>query len=324
MQTALYYPFTGPQRESFLKSALFLWDSVDFIVPSRGFHHYLESQDEQEALEIVGSNYVPTIRDKQDAHDELSKLCSAPIPTRYKFALESPSSRYDFYPEKLLRETWEMLSESDLARVVSDNGSVRRASTSPLFGYYMMTILAVCCSRGQKRMITDQVDPYHVLTTLLADESPTEVFQDDWHGRLIALTLDGPDFSKIPLRRLIELRTKEDKLLASQRQAFVAEVDKAAADIMANAENPNIVRERIREFTTSMERDLCELKRALRLSGASLLLSKEFGVSVMAAVAAVPIAPIPGVILTLGGLAKGLLEGGVQNSVNLLEARRAG
>jgi len=50
-----------------------------------------------------------------------------------------------------------------------------------------------------------------------------------------------------------------------------------------NAGNAQIVRERMDEFTNRMEKDLKELKRALLRSGASMLLSKEFGVSVEAA-----------------------------------------
>ena len=50
MQSALYYPFTGPERESFLKTALFLWDKVDFIVPYAEFRPYGNTRDSEEAL----------------------------------------------------------------------------------------------------------------------------------------------------------------------------------------------------------------------------------------------------------------------------------
>lgn len=308
MQSALYYPFTGPERESFLKTALFLWDSVDFIVPYDGFRPHGKTEEEDEALEVIGRSYVPTNKDKRNAHHELSNLCNGPLPDKLAFELERPDLAYDFYPEKLLHETWDMLSQSKLAKIVSDPKSVSSASTGPLFGYYMMSILAVCCSQGRKRLVTDQMDPYRTLANILIDSSSHPASPDDWHGRLIALTLKGPDFGTVPLKRLIELRKNEDKLFLDLRRAFLEGVDKTAADICANADNANIVNELVRTFTDMMEKDLKELKRALRRSAASTLLSKEFGFSVLAATASVTLEPISGSLLTIGGLTKGLMD----------------
>ena len=90
MQSALYYPFTGPERESFLKTALFLWDSVDFIVPYADFRPYGNTRDSDEALEIIGRNYVPTEEDKRNAHEELKDFCHGPLPSKLNFELERP------------------------------------------------------------------------------------------------------------------------------------------------------------------------------------------------------------------------------------------
>lgn len=309
MQSALYYPFTGPEHESFLKSALFLWDTVDFIVPYDGFRPYGISRDAEEALEIIGRSYVPTEKDKKNAHAELKDICNGSLPSKLNFELERPDRAYDFYPEKLLHETWEMLAESKLAKVVSDSGDVHRASTGPLFGYYMMTILAVCCSQGRKRLVTDQSDPYRTLANLLVDtDCQTKRTEQDWHERLITLSLNGPDFEKIPLSKLIEIRKKEDKLLQDLRRAFLKAVDQTASDISQYADNPNAVRELVDEFNNSMESDLKDLKRALGRSSLSVLLSKEFGFSVLAATAAVALEPISGTIATIGGLGKGLMD----------------
>lgn len=309
MQSALYYPFTGPEQESFLKMALFLWDNVDFIVPYADFRPYGKTRDSEEALEIIGRNYVPTEEDKKNTHEELKDLCNGPLPSKLNFELEKPERAYDFYPEKLLHETWEMLAKSKLARVVSDSGDVHRASTGPLFGYYMMSILAVCCSQGRKRLITDQNDPYRTLANILVDtDSQVENSQEDWHEKLIALSLNGPDFAEVPLRKLIDIRKNEDKLLQDLRRAFLKEVDQTASDISLHAGNPNTVRDLVESFNNTMEKDLKELKRALGRSGASLLLSKEFGFSVLAATAAVALEPISGTIATIGGLTKGLMN----------------
>jgi len=309
MQSALYYPFTGPERESFLKTALFLWDNVDFIVPYADFRPYGKTRDSEEALEIIGRNYVPTEEDKKSAHEELKDICNGPLPNKLNFELERPEPAYDFYPQKLLHGTWEMLAESKLARVVSDKDDVHRASTGPLFGYYMMSILAVCCSQGRKRLVTDQNDPYRTLANILVDsDSQAKNTQEDWHERLITLSLKGPNFEKVALKKLINLRKKEEKLLQDLRRAFLKVVDQTASDICLHAANPNTVRDLVDAFNDTIEKDLKELKRALGRSGASLLLSKEFGFSVLAATAAVVLEPISGTIATIGGLTKGLMD----------------
>jgi len=307
MNSALYYPFTGPQQTTFLKTAMFLWDSVDFIVPHENFHQSGNCKAELEALELIGRKYVPTLKDKEDAHNDLEDICTSTIGDRFIFELEQPDLAYNFYPQKLLPETWEMLEESKLAKLIQrDGGGVSQISTGPLFGYYMMTILAICCARNRKRLITDQSDPYRALTKLLGDDYRNEPNSNDWHSKLISLSFAGPDFSDIPLERLTKLRKKENKLMCEIRHNFLKSVDKATSDISDNSDNANVVKDRIQEFTQEMEKDLKELKRALRRSATSLMLSKEFCFSVIATTA-VTVAPVAGV-LTAGSLAKGLMD----------------
>lgn len=309
MQSALYYPFTGPKSELFLKTSLFLWDTLDFIVPWRGFQPSTDIAHGNEAIEILGQNYVPTDEDKKKLHEELLDVCARPIPESFNFPLENPHSAYDFYPQKMLDETWQMLQESNLARTVMRDGRVARASTGPLFGYYVMSLLAVCCADNRKRLITDEVDPYHALANLLGDAdsttAPAEV--ENWHGRLVAMTLDGPDFSKVSLADLVRLRRREDNLLKELRRSFTRRLDSTVNDIRQHAKNPNILRDIVRDYTGAMEDDLIELKRALRMSAESLLLSKEFGLAIVAFFSSV-LGPIAGGLITVCGLKKGLTE----------------
>ena len=309
MQSALYYPFTSPEGESFLKTALFLWDHVYFIVPNADFRPYGDTPDADEALEIIGRNYVPTDKDKKNVHEELMDICTGPLLSKLNFELERPERAYDIYPEKLLPETWEMLAESQLAKVVSNTGDVHQASTGPLFTYYMMSLLAVCCSHERKRLVTDNVDPYRTLAKILVDSDSEAInSQEDWHQRLINLNLNGPDFDKVSLRKLLDIRKKESKLLKDLRNAFSMAVDQTASDICKYAENPNIVRELIDDFNNTMEKDLKELKRALGRSGATTLLSKECVFSILSYTVATPINPILGILGTIGGLKKGLMD----------------
>lgn len=314
MSSALYYPFTSPVREPLLKSALFLWDKVDFIVPHHNFARNSGSRYKDEALEIIGRNYVPTDRDKSGLHEEMKKVCNGPLAQTLRVRPEDQSPRLGFHPEKLGDLTWEMLADAGLVDFFPGG----EASTSSLLGCYMMVTFAVCCSQGVKTLVTDQIRSYEALAELIAEapfsqdrqaEVESPLLDRDWHSRLVALTLGGPDFSKISLQRLVNLRKKEDQLLYEQRRAFLKKVEEAVADITASSGNPNLIRDRIEAFASDMERELKELKRALRLSVRSLILSKEFGVSVMAAVGAFvsdhPAASVSGGILPVYELAKG-------------------
>jgi len=309
MSTALYYPFTTPSTEGFLKSALFLWDSVDFIVPYDAFSRFDLARGWNEAIEVVGRNYVPTDEDKRVLHDELKGFCNGPLADKLRFDVNDDSEKFPFYPQKLLYETWEMLAESRLAQVLGIDSRSPSTSTTSLFGYYMMSLLAVCCARGRMRLVTDESAPYKTLANLLADDlAETPNAERDWHGTLLALSFSGPDFADTPLSELVALRKNEDALMVDIRKLFFAKVDKTATDICRHSSNRNHIRDLIRDYTAEMERDLKELKRALRRSASSLLLSKEFGITVLSATMLTPVEPISGTVVTVGGMTKGLID----------------
>ena len=307
MESALYFPFTEPHREEqFLKNALFLWNSVDFIVPYRDFSTHQSDNEMAEAFEIIRHNYVPTDKDKQRIHAELVDFCNGAVPDSLIFKPKEVRP-YGFYPQKLLPETWDLLANSNLAKIAAKDGEVTSAETTALFGYYMMSVVAVCCANGRKRLVTDDNDPYRTLANILTDTpSTSDVVDDSWHGRLVAMTLGAPDLTEVPLQRLLALRKRDEQLLISMRRTFAGALDKAVLDISKNAGNPNIARDVVKEFTHSMERDLRDLKVALGRSAASAILSPEGGVTVLSAIAAVATAqPLAGIV-TLGGLFKSL------------------
>jgi hypothetical protein len=102
-------------------------------------------------------------------------------------------------------------------------------------------------------------------------------------------------------RRFVRFRLPEESKLAR-----TIKLDATVNDIRQNVGNPNTVRDIIRECTQTMEDDLKELKRALRMSAASLLLSKEFGWAAIGFATSF-VAPVAEVV-TVGGLTKGWLE----------------
>lgn len=308
MNKAFYYPFTAPKHSSFFKTALFLWDSVDFIVPYRSFRPDGLNQDQAAAWEIISNRYVPTMGDQERAHEEFVKICNSRSFDELHFNVDDVEDGFGFYPQKFAYKTWNMLSDLGFAKVSDEGGHIIDATSGQLFGHYMMSVLAMCCSGEGKRLVTDDYDPYRAVSTMLVDKSINDG-PSDWHGKLLSLSLAGPDFSDVPLSEMVKLRSREDQLFRELRQNFLSEVDAVAMLIKGCGENPNVIGEVIKDFVDKMERDLRELKRCLNRSAQSLILSKSFGVSVLVHVVGAMLPPFgQGVagIVGIGGLKKEL------------------
>ena len=84
-----------------MKTALLLWDNVGFIVPDADFSPYGDTAETQEALEIIGRTYVPTEKDKKDAHRELEGICNDRLPETLYFELEKPERGVRFLSAKV-------------------------------------------------------------------------------------------------------------------------------------------------------------------------------------------------------------------------------
>ena len=302
MDKALYYPFTGPESGKFIKEALLLWESVEFIVPWKGYKQRVSTKEEEEAIELVGKNYVPTEDDQNAAHQELEDFCTGPNASNSAFQLENPNVNYEFYPQKLLSETWEMLSQSKMADVSRSGGEISRAATGRMLGYYMMSVLATCCSHGRKRLVTDSADPYKALANVIVEKGTP---QDQWHSRVLAIPLPGMDLTSVTIADLLALRKNESDLMTAARSAFTAKVEQTAVELAKQAENSQAVEEITQDYTSAMTRELRELNRVLASAGRSILLSREFLMTIMAAAMIAPLS-VPGAkLLTIGGLCKG-------------------
>jgi hypothetical protein len=149
----------------------------------------------------------------------------------------------------------------------------------------------------------------------MVDEPNRGIEPIDWHGRLVSVSLSGPDFSEVPLTKMIELRKGEDQLMQYLRRKFLAEVELAASEIAKHQENENVVRDVMEDYIRKMELDFKELKLALKRSAKSLMFSRETSLAVSAFVVGAGAAPLTGGISSLvgvagvvGGLKKGLMD----------------
>ena len=63
MRSALYYPHTAPNSEDIVKTALLLWDRLEFIVPWEHFRPHYKNRQIARAMELIGApRYRQTVR----------------------------------------------------------------------------------------------------------------------------------------------------------------------------------------------------------------------------------------------------------------------
>ena len=207
---------------------------------------------------------------------------------------------YLIFPQKFEYETWMLLKKQNLARQLSKELDYDFAMTQSL-GHFMMAMLAVACSgdkkqkrKNKKQLVTEYPDAFKALYLASGDDVRTSKSNlADVRHRLLNIRLKSFDFSKVPFSRLLELREKEEPLLADLRENYLNTYNDCLAEIEEVADNPREIDSCIRRYTRKAERDLKELKLALRRNAASTLLSSTV-ISTVAGIASETIVPSSG------------------------------
>jgi len=305
MNDAIYYPSMQCKDRGLLASALFLWDSLSFIVPHEGMMGRSVHRDIDEALEIVGRELVPSTHAKEEAAKEIRQLIdnSGDNSINLQLTTLDPNKTYPIYPGKFQIQLWNDLTRK---RATIFNAEDNQFDVLDTLGLYMMSTLAAACGAGRKRLVTDEIAGYESLYRSIADATQDDESQNA-ATPLLTVALNGFNFDSIPFDRLIELRRDESDLQRSMRTTYLEAVDKCVDEISTHATRPDIVDDIVKQFTNDMERDLRELKRFLKREAGSLILSKEFGVAVLGT-AWSSAEPITGSILSAGALTRGLTK----------------
>jgi hypothetical protein len=326
MYAALYYPHAGISDENIIKTGLLLWDQLEYICPWRGYTPPSQTHEIESALEIISKPYIPSIEEKRLVHTEVEKLVTTELPEWFVFIPENPNLRYGIYPQKMLDDTWNLLLESKFVMRATDNSEWYNRHDyvmSSSLGLTLMSILADCCAGSQKRTVTDEVDSYAALTRYitqinhgeyvgLKDLSVSKVrMLEPEYERLITISLKMFDTSDIDIKRLTKLREREvkenDTLLREVRRNYFTKLDGYVKQITEEARHEGDQKEIHRNFEISMESDLVDLKRELRLQATKTLLSKEvFGAIVAQAFSVVE--PISTSLISVGLLGKTLSD----------------
>lgn len=304
METAIYYPSIGCNNRELVKEALFLWDKLEFIVPDSGIPLTSGSDDKQlnEAIELVGHRLVPSKEAKEIAHNEILDVVSLPDTSKLKFELSDSRGMHGIYPQKFMNKTWEELKSRNLYCDGTGDFSSSYVLDETL-GLYMMSALAVSCAGGVKRVVTDKVDAYKSLYNSLSDMTDPDESIDK--TPILTVPFKGINLKDISFARLLHLRKKEDDLLRELRTNYVKNIDNRVKEI-EGIERVDLIKEVTDDFADEMERELRELKRALRINASKTILSKEFAVVVLG-IAMQSIAPVGGA-LSAGVLLKSLVD----------------
>jgi len=304
METAIYYPSIGCNNKELVKEALFLWDKLEFIVPDRGMSLTSGSDDKElnEAIELVGHRLVPSEEAKEIAHNEILDVVSLPDKSKLKFELSDSKGMHGIFPQKFMNKTWGELKSRNLYY----DGTGEFSSSYVLdetLGLYMMSALAVSCAGGMKRVVTDKVDAYQSLYNSLSDMTDGDDLKDK--TPILTIPLKGINLKDISFKRLLHLRKNEGDLLRELRTNYVKNIDDCTKEI-EGVKRIDLIKEVTSDFADKMERELRELKRALRINATKTILSKEFAVVVLG-IAMSNIAPVGGALST-GALIKSLVD----------------
>lgn len=312
MLSALYYPHTTLRDPFLLKTALLLWDRLEFITPSPDFK--LKSQDGNkdvdEALEIVGAPLFPSWQQQQQAHAAIEDLATSPLSNNFLWdEADSTESRFLVYPQKFLPETWEVLKQSNLA-VPDCSGHFEDWSMGRNFGLVIMSILADACAGSQKRTVTDQVNSYNLLARSIASiHGGSFGSASSAATRLVTIALKIVDADQFTLRELIDFRKQERAASGHQvrqlRHNFMKAVDDYIKKISGCEGRDGDVQEVERQYEQAMRDDLLHLKDLLKRRATDTFLSRDVGVGILA-VGGMMVTPwtLPTAVLGVGALVK--------------------
>lgn len=332
MRSALYYPHTTIDSDEVLKTALLLWDQLEFIVPWAGYEPHYENPIGARAMELMGRPHVPTDQEKEAAHVRIEELVSRPLPPQFYIGrVTKRDERYEIYPQKLMPRTWELLRYSRVA-----GRQLRSTLDMPLTepaGLTVMSVLADCCAGKTKARITDRADAYATLTGILGSNTSYEAGGNRTiaQEQLVPIALELMDTSSITLKQLVEFREREQREgshdLTELRHRYVdalATYVKRLTTEVATARDADEIK---RSFADDMRIDLKNYRREIRSGKVGAAFSKEVLVTTLAAIGTaatwlfgVPV-PLLGAVSTGGAMA---MVGGLIGAGNkYLSDRRA-
>ena len=284
MQNALYFPHIHVRTERLMKSALLLWDQVEFITPYDkypiSYHEFGYNAEDRKELEhahrLIQVEHVPSAEEKDLAHERIVALATTPNLPEWFLKNEGQDSGFVIHFEKLFYRTWQDLKGLGIAAIDRHDGD---GILPRPFGRATMTILAQCCAGNDTQLVTDSaVATEDVRQTIEIEERKRNELQFEAEERYFSSigALNIVDVDKFTLSQMIAFRERELREKAPYqrvfRQNYWAKLDQAAQQYAA-AKN-DAERRRVRKrFQSDLAGEFEFLKEELGLNTAEALFS---------------------------------------------------
>lgn len=313
MYSALYFPHTTVHSERVIRTALLLWDQLDFIAPDRSYRPSYRNRAHEEAMEIVGRKRVPTQREKEKVHRGVQELIRYGVPESFHYSpsMYDRQESYGVWPEKILDRTWRLLRDNHLTEDLMNR---RDYPMSAAAGLTIMAILADAMAGNTKTRITDRGQAYASIAN-----APKTGYDAEAPMLVVPLTFSSIGVDAIPLEKLIELRQREAADTTNDyralRHRYLDSVELHIRRISEVPLNSSDRTELDRQFVATMEGDLRDLKSELGIARKQALLTHHSitlvvaGSALLSSAAGYPLIPVPpeftsilGGIGVLGGL----------------------
>jgi hypothetical protein len=282
MKNALYFPYTHVRTEKLFKSALLLWDQLEYVVPYAEYpidytplaFNRDDARTLQEAHCLVCREHVPTAEENQEANERIIELATTPNLPPWFLKTPSGMPRFAVHFGKLFEETWEALRQLGMEIYVRDDKDLEVPTA---FGRASMTILAQSCSGHDTELVTDsdQATASVRNTTEIEGRSYEGISLDSEQTYFSAVeALNFINVDAFTLQQLIDFRAREKRertpYQGQFRRNYWEQLDKSVAEYR-NAKN-EAERDRVRDrFRSAMKSDFQFLKEELGLSTAEVL-----------------------------------------------------
>jgi hypothetical protein len=300
MRSALYFPHTTVDNVNLVRTALLLWDKLEYIVPEHRFSSVHGSRLVQRAMEVIGKERVPNNAEKQEAHRLIEQMASSALPPEFYLTRRGRSHGvYEMYPQKFLTETWQLLRKRGLSGDLLENSDYPMAEPA---GLMAMAILADCCAGTTRARVTDRGPAYASLAGALGTDINQRMrVRRTSQEQLVHISLNVINPKGISLERLIEFREREEKesghTLRDLRHRYLAGLETHVKRLTTEGGKREDAQQIKREIADDMRADLAALKSEFGSAKRDVWLSKEIVLTVLAAAGSVATwafgAPIP-------------------------------
>lgn len=259
LRSAIHYPHSRISDPSTMLHALLLWDTYHVIAPWPGFDPG-HSGEIAEAWSAIGRITVPDPIEQKHAHDDIVAFIENRnrLSPRFFVSADRTSQHevYEVYPEKFLGETWGHLEQAGLAGDLLPNAD-RPMSTWG--GLVIMAKLADACAGNAFARVTDKTDAYRAI----ADEMPISETRNHDVPSTVPVLLKLINAQSIPLENLMRFRADE-KSPALRHNLLDAVQDHL--DALSQQRSTNQIKEVQDQFEKTMQRNLTDLRDALRFN----------------------------------------------------------